>query len=72
MTADEVTVRIERISELLQPDAALMRQLSSAGLIPGLSVAMSRVPAGLHISGAPDSELVRDEVARHIFVTLPA
>ena len=72
VTADEVTVRIERISELLQPDAALMRQLSSAGLIPGLSVAMSRVPAGLHISGAPDSELVRDEVARHIFVTLPA
>ncbi len=68
----EVTVRIERISELLQPDAALMRQLSASGLTPGVSVAVTRLPAGLHIAGAPDTELVLDEVARHIFVSVPA
>jgi DtxR family Mn-dependent transcriptional regulator len=72
VTEDEVTVRIERISELLQPDANLMRQLSAAGLTPGVSIAVSRLPAGLHVSGAPDTELVRDEVARHIFVSVPA
>ena len=70
--AGEVTVRIERISELLQPNVELMRQLSNSGLTPGLSVAISRVPAGLHVAGAPDTELVLDEVARHIFVSVPA
>ncbi len=72
VTADEVTVRIERISELLQPNVELMRQLSDSGVTPGLSVAVSRVPAGLHVAGAPDTELVLDEVAQHIFVTVPA
>jgi DtxR family Mn-dependent transcriptional regulator len=72
VTEREVTVRIERISELLQPDATLMRQLSAAGLTPGLSVAVSRQPAGLHVSGAPDTEVLLDEVARHIFVSVPA
>ena len=72
VTTDEVTVRIERISELLQPNVELMRQLSDSGVTPGLSVAVSRVPAGLHVTGAPDTELVADEVAQHIFVTVPA
>jgi DtxR family Mn-dependent transcriptional regulator len=72
VTAEEVTVRIERISELLQPDAELMRQLSDSGMTPGLSVAVTRVPAGLHVTGAPDTELVLEEVARHIFVSVPA
>jgi DtxR family Mn-dependent transcriptional regulator len=72
VAAEEVTVRIERISELLQPNVELMRQLSDSGLVPGLSVAISRVPAGLHVAGAPETELVLDEVARHIFVSVPA
>ncbi|MDQ1722334.1 MAG: DtxR family transcriptional regulator, Mn-dependent transcriptional regulator [Pseudonocardiales bacterium] len=72
VTDDEVTVRIERISELLQPNVELMRQLSDSGMTPGLSVAVTRVPAGLHVAGAPDTELVLDEVARHIFVSVPA
>lgn len=70
--AEEVTVRIERISELLQPNVELMRQLSDSGMTPGLSVAVSRVPDGLHVAGAPETELVLDEVARHIFVSVPA
>ncbi|HEV2885967.1 MAG TPA: iron dependent repressor, metal binding and dimerization domain protein [Jatrophihabitans sp.] len=72
VAAEEVTVRIERISELLQPDVELMRQLSHSGITPGLSIAVTRVPAGLHVAGAPDTELVLDEVARHIFVSVPA
>ncbi|MDQ2838218.1 MAG: MarR family transcriptional regulator [Actinomycetota bacterium] len=72
VTDDEVTVRIERISELLQPDADLMRQLSTSGLTPGLSAAVSRGPGGLHVSGTPASTLVGNDVAQHIFVSVPA
>jgi DtxR family Mn-dependent transcriptional regulator len=72
VAADEVIVRIERISELLQPNVELMRQLSDSGVTPGLSVTVTRLPAGLHVAGAPASEVVLDEVARHIFVTVPA
>ena len=68
----EVTVRIERISELLQPDAELMRQLSDAGLTPGLSVAITRDARGLSISGNPEGTLALNEIAEHIFVTVPA
>ncbi len=72
VTTDEVTVRIERISELLQPDAAVMRELSAAGLIPGLSVAIQRQADGLHLSGRNDISPVRPEIAEHIFVSVPA
>jgi len=68
---NEVTVRIERISELLQPDAEVMRQLSASGLTPGVSVAISRGPDGLHVAGS-DAEPVREEIAEHIFVSIPA
>jgi len=68
---DPVRVRIERISEMLQPDAELMRQLSAAGLTPGLTASVSRDQAGLHVRGTPDSEIVSDTVAEHIFVSLP-
>jgi DtxR family Mn-dependent transcriptional regulator len=68
---DEVTVRIERISELLQPNADVMRQLNACGLTPGLSVAISRKPDGLHVAGS-DAEPVPEEIAEHIFVSVPA
>ena len=67
----EVTVRIERISELLQPDAELMRQLSAAGLTPGLSVAVTRDARGLSLTADPEGKLALDEIAEHIFVTVP-
>ncbi|HTZ45829.1 MAG TPA: metal-dependent transcriptional regulator [Jatrophihabitans sp.] len=68
----EVTVRIERISESLQPDAGVMRRLSSHGLTPGLSVAVRRQQDGLHVAGQPDGEPVPEEIAEHIFVSVPA
>jgi len=71
VAGDEVTVRIERISELLQPDAQVMRQLNACGLTPGVSVAVSRKPDGLHVTGS-DAEPVPEEIAEHIFVSVPA
>ncbi|HJQ01560.1 MAG TPA: iron dependent repressor, metal binding and dimerization domain protein [Jatrophihabitans sp.] len=68
---EPVQVRIERISEVLQPDAELMRQLSVAGLTPGLTASVSRDEAGLHVHGTAESEIVSDTVAEHIFVSLP-
>lgn len=68
---EEVTVRIERISELLQPDAEVMRELNASGLIPGLSVAVSRKADGLHLTGR-DAHPVPAEIAEHIFVSIPA
>ncbi|MEO7289220.1 MAG: metal-dependent transcriptional regulator [Jatrophihabitantaceae bacterium] len=62
-------IRVERISELLQPDAELMRRLSSSGLTPGLTASVSRGPAGLHVAGTPDSADLSNEVAEHIFVS---
>ena len=71
VAGDEVTVRIERISELLQPDAQVMRQLNACGLTPGVSVAVSRKPDGLHVAGS-DAEPISEEIAEHIFVSVPA
>ena len=71
VAGDEVTVRIERISELLQPDAEVMRQLSACGLTPGGSVAVSRKPDGLHVAGS-DTEPVPEQIAEHIFVSVLA
>jgi DtxR family Mn-dependent transcriptional regulator len=68
---EPVRVRVERISEMIQPDAELMRQLSAAGLTPGLTASVSRDQAGLHVRGTPDSEIVSDTVAEHIFVSVP-
>jgi DtxR family Mn-dependent transcriptional regulator len=68
---EPVRVRVERISEMLQPDADLMRQLSVAGLTPGHTASVSREQAGLHVGGTPASEIVSDTVAEHIFVSIP-
>jgi DtxR family Mn-dependent transcriptional regulator len=71
VNSGEVTVRVERISELLQPDAELMRRLSCYGLTPGLSVSVSREADGLHVLGSEGSSPVSDAIAQHIFVTVP-
>jgi DtxR family Mn-dependent transcriptional regulator len=71
-SGDEVTVIIERISEQLQPNAALMRQLSAAGLTPQHSVTATRVSGGLRIQGGQESTTLPHSVADGIFVSLPA
>jgi len=67
-----MTVRVERIGESLQPDAALMRQLHDFGLVPGLSVLVRRDAAGLHLAGGPAGRSVSPQIAEHIFVSILA
>jgi DtxR family Mn-dependent transcriptional regulator len=68
----DVTVRVERISEQLQPDAALMRQLAGSGLTPGHTVTATRVPGGYQVKGGSEAIVVQDSVADGIFVSIPA
>jgi DtxR family Mn-dependent transcriptional regulator len=64
-----VMVRVQRISENLQPDAALMRQLFASGLTPGHDVSATRVPGGVEVKGGPEATVVPVTVAEGIFVT---
>jgi DtxR family Mn-dependent transcriptional regulator len=69
-SGDNVEVMIERISEQLQPDDELMRQLSSAGITPGKTVAATRVVAGWQISGGPENTVLTLAAADGIFVSI--
>jgi DtxR family Mn-dependent transcriptional regulator len=65
------TVRVERISENLQPDAALMRQLSSFGLTPGHTITVTRVAEGVQVDAGSERTVVKSMVAEGIFVSVP-
>jgi DtxR family Mn-dependent transcriptional regulator len=65
-------VRIERISENLQPDAELMRLLSLTGLTPGSTVSIERTKDGIQVSGGQQDTVVGAPVAEGIFVSVPA
>jgi DtxR family Mn-dependent transcriptional regulator len=71
-SGEEQRVTIERISEQLQPDAALMRQLSVAGLIPGRTVTATRAAGGFEVAGGPESTVLSTAAAEGIFVSIPA
>jgi DtxR family Mn-dependent transcriptional regulator len=66
------TVRVERISENLQPDAELMRLLTVSGLTPGKTVTVARAEGGFRITGGREPTVVGSPVAEGIFVSLPA
>ena len=63
---------VRRISEQIQPDAAIMRELRSAGVQPGRTVTVSQAPTGrgLLVSGDTGQTLVDGLVARHVFVSV--
>jgi DtxR family Mn-dependent transcriptional regulator len=65
----EVEVVVDRISEQLQPDAALMHRLDLAGLRPGRRVAVKAAPGGVEVRGDDErpSQFTR-AVADHVFV----
>jgi len=67
--APDAVVTIDRISEQLQPDAALMRQLFDAGLRPGTSVHATSTARG-DVEVWEDGEHVAfsQVVADHVFV----
>ncbi|MBV9592829.1 MAG: metal-dependent transcriptional regulator [Actinobacteria bacterium] len=63
-------VVVDRISEQLQPDAALMRHLAQAHVQPGHLMSIVATDTGVRVSsGGVDSELPRS-VAEHIFVRI--
>ena len=63
------SVRIDRISEHVQPDAELMHRLNLAGVRPGRPVAARAVAGGLAVTTVDGTELVfGPEVTDHIFV----
>jgi len=63
---------VRRISEQIQPDAAIMRELRTAGVQPGRTVTMSPGPTGrgLLLSTDTGETLVDGLVARHVFVSV--
>jgi FeoA domain len=67
--APDAVVTIDRISEQLQPDASLMRQLFDAGLRPGTSVHAASTGRG-EVEVWEDGEHVAfsQVVADHVFV----
>ncbi|MFL6127869.1 MAG: metal-dependent transcriptional regulator [Mycobacteriales bacterium] len=63
---------VRRISEQIQPDAAVMRELRAAGVQPGRTVTMSREPTGrgLLVRTETGETLMDDLVAKHVFVSV--
>ena len=63
---------VRRISEQIQPDAAVMRELRTAGVQPGRTVTMTPAPTGpgLLVSTDTGETLVDGLVARHVFVSV--
>ena len=63
---------VRRISEQIQPDAEIMRELRTAGVQPGRTVTMTPGPTGrgLLVSTDTGETLVDGVVARHVFVSV--
>ena len=62
-------VIVDRISELLQPDAALMHRVKTAGLRPGQLVHVAAAPDGIRVQAAgAEAEVFGQRVADHVFV----
>jgi DtxR family transcriptional regulator, Mn-dependent transcriptional regulator len=67
-TAADATVRIDRISEQLQPDAGLMHRLSNAGIRPGRVVTLATTPTGVEVGSGDALTNFDRTVADHVFV----
>jgi DtxR family Mn-dependent transcriptional regulator len=67
---DPTSVVIERISEQIQPDDALMRRLAAARVLPGSALYVSGLSDGVEVwqEGAERTALDR-VTAEHVFVT---
>jgi len=66
--ATDALVTVKRISEQLQPDAQLMRNLSDAGLRPGGVVHVAATARGVEVWGAGERRAFAHGVSDHVFV----
>jgi DtxR family Mn-dependent transcriptional regulator len=64
----DTEVLIDRISEQLQPDAAIMHRLTTAGLRPGHRVHVAAAPIGVEVWTDGAHTTVEPDVSDHIFV----
>lgn len=64
----EAEVEVERISEFVQGDPALLRLLAGAGVRPGARVAAELVGPRLQLATTEGRTSVEAEVAAHLFV----
>ena len=62
------TVRIERISEQIQPDQGLMRRFLDVGMLPGRTVEVALAQRGVEIHIDGRVELFDQVTADHVFV----
>jgi DtxR family Mn-dependent transcriptional regulator len=61
---------VRRISEQIQPDADIMRDLRAAGVQPGETVKLVSAGAGLQLTTHHGTTTVDDTTARHVFVSV--
>ncbi len=61
---------VDRISEQLQPDAAVMKRLSTAGVLPGRRVQVSPTAEGVTVEAGGERTTLRRRESDHIFVRL--
>jgi DtxR family Mn-dependent transcriptional regulator len=61
---------VRRISEQIQPDAEIMRDLRSAGVQPGQTVQLAAERDGMQLTTDHGSTTVDDTTARHVFVSV--
>jgi DtxR family Mn-dependent transcriptional regulator len=66
--ASDTTVVVDRISEQLQPDAAIMHQLTSAGLRPGQRVVVRAAAGGVTLVDGASQLPISQQIADHVFV----
>lgn len=61
---------VRRISEQIQPDADIMRELRTAGVQPGETVKLVPEGKSLHLTTHQGATTVDDTTARHVFVSV--
>ena len=66
--APATTVRVDRISEHLQPDADVMAELAAAGVRPGHVLQTAPTPRGVEVWGVSDRRAFDRTVSDHVFV----
>jgi DtxR family Mn-dependent transcriptional regulator len=62
------SVLVARISEQLQPDAAMMHRLTDAGLRPGRQVSVASTPHGVEVWTDGQRSVLERHVSDHVFV----
>jgi DtxR family Mn-dependent transcriptional regulator len=64
------TVTVDRISEQIQPDAALMRRLSAAAVRPGRLIHVASADRGVEVWTDGERTALDTHVSDHVFVRL--